>query len=491
MLPNAQVPAFHAARLGPERWALRHEEDGVSWGELDRRSTRRAWALKAAGVVKDDLVTLSLPNGAAFYEFTFALWKLGATPHVVSWRLPPVELNAILDLARPRLAAVSDPPLRTAIGALPPEFGALGGCEDALPEVVSSHWKAMSSGGSTGRPKIIIDHAPALTDPDQPSALGIPSDSVILNPGPLYHNAPFLFTHNALFRGSSVVGMAKFDAEEALKLIDEYKVAWVNMVPTMMSRIWRLPNEVRNSHDLSSLRELWHMAAPMPPWLKEEWIRWLGPERIWELYGGTERQGMTVISGTEWLEHRGSVGRAVGCRIKVLNDAGQDAAVGEVGEIFLMPPGGPGSTYHYLGAEAHKDNEGWETIGDFGWLDADDYLYIADRRTDMILTGGTNIYPAEIEGALMEHPLVEAAVVIGLPHADLGAAVHAIVKPSSGAFGQLTEQELQEFLRERLDRHKIPRSFEFTTDILRDDAGKVRRSSLRDERIASMSREPM
>jgi bile acid-coenzyme A ligase len=482
MIPNGQIPAYHAQRLGADRWVLKHADEVVTWGELDRRSTRRAWALKKAGVAKGDFVTLSLPNGAALYEFAFAMWKIGATPHVVSWRLPRAELSGILEVARPKLVVASDPALRDAVGGQPPEFGLAEGKDDPLPPEVSVFWKAMSSGGSTGRPKIIVDHQPSLADPGAES-FGIPADSVILNPGPLYHNAPFALTHSGLFRGSSIVGMAKFDAAEALRLIQENGVAWVNLVPTMMQRIWRLPPEVRDSFDISSLQRVWHMAAPMPPWLKEAWIDWLGPERLWELYGGTERQGLTIISGSEWLQHRGSVGRPAGCQVKILGEGGEELPPGAVGEIYLLPNTGAGSTYHYLGAEARQTDGGWESIGDFGWLDPDGYLYIADRRTDMIVTGGANIYPAEVESALMEHPHVEVAVVIGLPHEDLGASVHAIVKPSPGAAGWLSQKTLIEFLGERLVRYKIPRSFEFTTDDLRDDAGKVRRSSLRQARL--------
>ncbi len=483
--PLGALPAINAARLGVDAMALKHGANVVSWGELDRRSTRRAWALKAAGVVKDDLVTIALPNGADFYECTFALWKLGATPHVVSWRLPRRELADILATARPRQLIASDPELVAAFEGVDPAVGLVGASEDALPEAIATHWKATSSGGSTGRPKIIVAHSPGAVDPDTP-VIGIPRDGIMLNPGPLYHNAPFSQTHWALFKGSAVVGMTRFEPEEALRLIAENRVAWVNMVPTMMQRIWRLAPEIRDRYDLSSLQNFWHMAAPMPPWLKEAWIDWLGPERIWEFYGGTEGQGATAISGVEWLKHRGSVGRPYNnCAIRILDEAGREVAAGEVGEIFMRPASGPGTTYHYLGADARRADEGFESIGDFGWLDDDGYLYLADRRTDMILVGGANVYPAEVEAALMEHPGVEVAVVVGLPHEDLGAAPHAIVRPLAGWEKRLEEADLAAFVGERLARYKTPRSYEFTAERLRDDAGKVRRSQLRDERLGA------
>lgn len=478
------IPAVNAARRGTDSVALKHGEDIVTWGELDRRSTQRAWALKAAGVRKDDFVTIALPTGSVFYELTFALWKLGATPHVVSWRLPQRELASILEVATPRLVVASSPELISAFDALDPSVSLRAECDDTLPPAVATYWKAMSSGGSTGRPKIIVADVPSVFDPDVPF-LSIPRDSVILNPGPLYHNAPFLFTHLALFKGNAVVGMLKFDAEAALRLVVENHVEWVSFVPTMMLRIWRLPLEVRERYDVSSLKTVWHVAAPMPPWLKEAWINWLGPERIWELYGGTEGQGWTVISGAEWLEHRGSVGLPAGCELQILDESGQPVAPGEVGEIFLRPAGGAPATYHYMGSEARRAGAGFESLGDFGWLDQSGYLYLADRRTDMILSGGANIYPAEVEAALMEHPGVEVAVVIGLPHEDLGAAVHAIVKLHPEWVKRVDQTLLATFVGERLARYKTPRSYEFTTLELRDDAGKVRRIQLRDERMTT------
>jgi len=481
-IPFGEIPALHAARLGPGQWALRHNDEVISWGELDKRSTRRAWALQGAGVQPEDLVTLSIPNSSAFYELTFALWKLGATPHVVSWRLPENELRAILDLARPRLVIASDPVLRERIGAVPPEFGLDETRQDRLPAATPKCSRAMSSGGSTGRPKIIVDHAPGLADPSEDTFTGMPVNGVVLNPGPLYHSAPFNITHAALFRGNSVVGMTRFDAEEALRLIERHQVQWVNFVPTMMLRIWRLPDSVKHRYDLSSLRRVWHMAAPMPAWLKEAWIGWLGPERIWELYGGTEGVGRTIVSGEEWLAHRGTVGRPFGSQVRILDESGEDLPAGAIGEIFFRRDADQGPSYHYIGAESRRVGEGWESLGDFGRVDEDGYLYLADRRLDLIISGGANIYPAEVEGALMAHPWVEIAVVVGLPHEDLGAVVHAIVRPS-GEAGALTGEALAEFLEQRLVRYKIPRSFEFTQEELRDEAGKVRRASLREARL--------
>jgi bile acid-coenzyme A ligase len=482
MLPMGDLPAFHANRRGADAWCVKHAGEMLTWGELERRATRRAWALRAHGVSANDIIILSLPNCNALYELSFAIWKLGATPSVVSWRLPSHEFRAILEVARPKAVFVADPDMRSEFAALPVDFGLEQGSDEVLPAQIGDYWKAMTSGGSTGRPKVIVDHMPSRIDPDL-ELLGLPRDGVVLNPGPCYHNAPFTMSHNALFKGASVSGMVRFDPEEALRLIQDDKVAWVNFVPTMMNRIWRLPQETRERYDISSLQIVWHMAAPMPEWLKERWIEWIGPEKLWELYGGTERQGLTMINGTEWLDHRGSVGRPTMCDVRVLDEAGQPLPPGEVGEVFLRPFSGAGSTYHYLGAEPKAAGEGFETIGDFGWLDADGYLYLADRRVDMVVSGGANIYPAEVEGALLEHPGVEGAVVIGLPDEDMGALVHAIVRLDPTSAEAAGEESLKAFLATRLARYKLPRSFEFTDEPLRDEAGKVRRSQLRQDRI--------
>jgi bile acid-coenzyme A ligase len=310
-------------------------------------------------------------------------------------------------------------------------------------------------------------------------------DDVVLNPGPLYHNAPFLFTSSALFAGAHIIEMGKFDAERALSLIEQYRVQWVNLVPTMMHRIWALPEAVRNRYDLSSLRVVMHMASACPVWLKENWIHWLGPERVWEMYGGTEGLGATELNGVDWLTHKGSVGKPYpGCRVRVLKDGGEDCAIGEVGEIYFLPDSGSNSTYHYIGAEARAQGD-WQSIGDLGYLDADGFLYLVDRRTDLIISGGANVYPAEVEGALDAHPDVRSSIAIGLPDNDLGQRVHALVELSPDAAGRIVDTDLRAFLADRIARYKIPRTFEFVSEPLRDDAGKARRSALREARVKS------
>ncbi len=482
-IPMGDLPRYHRDHKPSNAPALTYPEGSLSWAELEMRANQRARFLRDAGVRAGDFVTLAIPNSNAVYETTFAIWKLGATPNVVASKLPAHEFQAILDLVRPRLIVGADPALAPDVKFVPAEIDLQGYDPSPVLEEPAAHWKAMTSGGSTGRPKVIVDHRRAVWNPEE-FLYGQRADGCVLNPGPLYHNAPFTLTHLALLVGNHVVGMRRFDAAEAMRLIETHRVNWVNFVPTMMHRIWNLPD--RERYDVSSLEFVWHMAAPMPPALKEQWIEWLGGKRIWELYGGTEGQGVTVLSGVEWTAKRGSVGKIQGeSKVKVINEQGEECKPGEIGEIYFWAADGPGSTYHYLGAEP-KIHNGWESIGDIGWVDEDGYVFLADRRTDLILRGGANIYPAEVEAALYGHPDVETAVVIGLPDADLGARVHAIVQPKAGS--KLAVAELADFMAKRLALYKLPESYEFTDQMMRDDAGKVRRSGLRAERAAWLER---
>lgn len=485
----------HWAQQQPEACALAHHlgdgtEDRASWAELEADTNRLARAYAALGVQQDDLVTVALPNGLEFFRACLAIWKLGATPQPVSARLPALEREQIVELARPRLvvgvAAAADSDRWRSVPAGYAPDPALA--DTPLPERTATSLKAMTSGGSTGRPKLIVSKSPASADPEQP-ALNLSLGGSVLIPGPLYHNGPFMWAMFGLFRGNQVTVTTRFDAEATLQLIESERIDTVYMVPTMMQRIWNLPPEARRRYDLSSLKTLWHLAAPCPAWLKREYIQWLGPDVIWELYGGTEGQGSTTISGVEWLAHPGSVGRPVAtCEMKIVREDGSDAAVEELGEVFMRPLSGVGSTYRYVGAEPKQIDGGWESLGDLGYLDADGYLYLSDRLNDMIISGGANIYPAEVEAAIDACPGVRSSAVIGLPHEDLGNAVHAIVDVPDRTAGDaggaaLDEATLLEFLRERLVTYKLPRSIEFVSEPLRDDAGKVRRSALKAERL--------
>lgn len=489
----ATIPISEAlqrfAAADPERPALTVDGHTVTRDELERRSNRLAREFERLGVGEGSLVTIALPNTLRFVESALATLKLGATPQPVSSRLPAAELAAIVDLADPALIVGADPddfPGRTVMTADFVPSSELS--DEPLPVRVAKYWKAPTSGGSTGRPKLIVATSPAEVAEDAPAytaPLMLPREGVVLVPGPLYHNAPFTSCLQALFRGNHVVVMRRFDPLETLELIERHSVHAVLVVPTMMSRIWKLPESDRSRFDLSSLNVVYHMASHCPDWLKLAWIDWLGARRIYELYGGTEMQAVTLIRGDEWLEHRGSVGRCVMGRMKVVDECGHDLPVGEVGEIVMQSIPAVPASYFYLGAEPHRVGD-WDSLGDMGRFDEDGYLYLSDRRTDLIVRGGANVYPAEVEAAIDQHPAVESSAVIGLPDDDLGQRVHAVVHARTPT----SAEDLGRFVAERLVRYKVPATFEFVVEPLRGDDGKVRRSSLRDERLAVATPSP-
>lgn len=469
--------ALHARRK-PDAIALVCDEEALSWSELERRSTKLAHAFEDRGVSEGSFVTIALPNGIPFVLSCVATWKLGASPQPISSRLPGPERAAIIEQARPSLVVGVDEADAAGFPSLPAGFDASGESEAALPDRVAPHRHALASGGSTGRPKLIVDVLPAECDPTEPFYGNQPGTRVLV-PGPLYHAAGFVNTTTTLLLGGYLVLMSRFDAEQALALIERHRVQWISFVPTHLQRIWRLPEETRRRYDLSSLTRVVSSGGPCPDWLMQELIGWLGPEVMCNAYGGTERIGGTMITGTEWLTHPGSVGKpTMGRKIRVLGEDGQELPPGEVGEIYMMPPGGQGSTYRYLGAESRSTEDGWETMGDLGYLDEDGFLYLSDRRSDMIVTGGANVYPAEVEAALLSHGGVQSCAVVGLPDDELGARVHAIVQAQG-----VDEETLTDHVGAQLARYKVPRSYEFVDEPLRDDAGKVRRSALREARL--------
>jgi bile acid-coenzyme A ligase len=465
----------------PARLAALCGAESITRGELERRSNRLARAYAALGVRPDARVTIALPNSIEFLVACMAAWKLGASPQPISARLPAKEREAIVALSEPALVVGVAPGEYPQFASVPVGFTPEAALSDAPPpDVVPQSVRTMTSGGSTGRPKLIVDLTPALADPSVAENF-MRVRGTALAPGPLYHAGPFIVAWQCILSGGTLVLMERFDPERALALIAEQCVDWVLFVPTMMQRIAKLPAEVRNKYDVSSLQNVMCSGAPSPAWLKRFWIEWLGPEKIYEAYGGTERIAGTVITGVEWLAHPGSVGKPPpGRMMRALRSDGMPCAPGEVGEIYMKPASGQGTTYRYIGASAQATADGWETLGDVGWFDADGYLYLADRKSDMILVGGSNVYPAEVEAALDSHPRVRSSAVIGLPDEDLGNRVHAIVDAPGG----VDEAELRAHLAQLLVHYKIPRSFELVTEPLRDDAGKLRRSALREARLA-------
>lgn len=470
----------YRAALDPDRACYTIGNQTLTRGELDSRANRMARALSSMGVKKDDLVAICLPNSPAHHIFAFAVWKIGATPMPLSPKMPESELKDILAIASPALLVCRGLERLSGPTILPENFTPDPALPDTpLPEMIASSLKAITSGGSTGRPKIIIDQRPSVQMPDIPSPLlQMKLDDVMLHPAPLYHSAGFMQMNWGICWGAHVICMVKFDAEEWLRLVEKHKVRWAYLVPTMMSRIWNLPENVRYQYDTSSLEVVIHMASPCPDWLKVAWIEWLGPEKIFEVYSGSEGIVATLISGTEWLQHRGSVGKP-SQDVRIVNDEQEEVRSGEVGEIYFRMPEGRSAPYRYIGAKARKIDD-WETLGDMGYLDDDGYLFIVDRRTDMIVSGGANIYPAEIEAALESHPAILSAAVVGLAHSDFGRVPHAIIELVPNTEPP-SAHDLETHLSTRLVRYKLPYTFEFSAVPLKDPSGKMRRSALRED----------
>jgi len=471
------------AEADPARVALVCEDASITRGELEAAANRLARAYAERGVTQGRVVSLLMPNGIELVAAMLATWKLGAVPNPLSHRLPAAEREAILARAAPALVVGGEASPGRDRAWLPAGFAPGAAVSEApLPPCEAPHERALASGGSTGLPKLIIPAARAVYDPETASPL-FRARHAALVPGPLYHAAPFSACFQALFGGCKVVLMRRFDASRFLELVERHRVDRVSLVPTMMLRVMRLPEGERLARDVSSLEFVMSGGAPLPPWLMRAWIDWLGADVMHEAFGPSERIGGTFITGREWLAHPGSVGRPMnGARIRILDDAGRDLPPGQMGEIFVMPASGPGSTYRYVGADARVTEDGWESVGDMGYLDEDGYLYLGDRKSDMILSGGRNIYPAEVEAAIESHPAVRSCAVIGLPDDDLGQRVHAIVETRDEA---LDLQAVRAHLADRLVTYKWPTSLERVREPLRDDAGKLRRSALRAARVGT------
>jgi len=474
---GTQISAL--AEIAPDEPAVTCDAHTLTRSELDRSTNRLARAYAERGVGVGEYVTIVLPNSIEWIQAAVACWKLGAVPQPLSARLPDAELHGLLELRPPALLVGRE---YDEIPSVPRGFIPDPALSDAaLPEAVSPVWKAMGSGGSTGRPKLIE----AGNDSRIPPAIGYPlgaqDGDVTLLPVPLSHNTGFTAAAMALIMRHHLVLMSRFEPHEFLRLITDHRVTFVTTVPTIMQRTLPVYHADPSAYDLSSIRRFWHLAAPCPPTVKEAWIELLGPEKVWELYGGTELQALTFISGDQWLTHRGSVGVVVAGEMKVLDDDGNPCPPGVVGEIYMRPSPGSPPTYHYVGSTA-KSRDGWDSLGDLGYFDEDGFLYLSDRRVDMFTVGGRNVYPAEIENALSAHPDVLSCLVVGVPHEDLGQVPYALVHAGSA----LDEQTVQGFLRDRIAGYKVPATVEFVDTPLRDDAGKARRSAVRDEIMARL-----
>ena len=479
---GTQISAL--AELAPDEPAVTCDGLTLTRAELDRSTNRLARAYAERGVGVGDYVTIVLPNSIEWIQAAVACWKLGAVPQPLSARLPDAELQGLLDLRPPALLAGREHP---GISSVPAGFIPDAAVSDAsLPEAVSPVWKAMGSGGSTGRPKLIESGGDSRIPAAIGYGLGAQEGDTTLVPIPLSHNTGFTTATIALLIGHHLVVMSRFDPQQFLRLITDHRITFLTTVPTIMQRALPVYHADRGAYDLSSLRRFWHMGAPCPPAIKEAWIDLLGPEAVWELYGGTELQALTFISGDQWLTHRGSVGVVVAGEMKVLDDDGNPCPPGVVGEIYMRPGPGSAPTYRYIGVEA-KTRDGWDSLGDLGYFDSDGFLYLSDRRVDMFTVGGRNVYPAEIENALSAHPEVMSCLVVGVPDpnsGDLGQVPYALVHTADGS--ALDADGVKEFLREHISSYKVPHTVEFVSTPLRDDAGKARRSAVRAEIMARL-----
>jgi len=466
------------AEAAPDVPAVTCDGRTLTRGELEVSTNRFARAYAELGVRQGDYVTIVMPNSIEWVQAVLATWKLGAIPQPLSARLPDTELAGLLALRQPSLLVGRDDPngkSRSIAGDYTPD-PTLSAAAHA--ESVSPVWKSMSSGGSTGRPKLIEAGGDSRLPAAAGYALGAQEGDVQLMSVPLTHNTGFTTFAIGLIQGHHLVVMPRFEPREFLDLVTKHGVTFLATVPTIMQRLLPVYRAAPDAYDLSSIRRFWHLASPCPPAVKEAWIDLLGPEVIWELYGGTELQALTFINGAQWLEHRGSVGIVVAGEMKVLDDDGNECPPGVVGEIYMRPSPGSAPTYRYIGATA-KSRDGWDSLGDLGYFDEDRFLYLNDRRVDMFTVGGRNVYPAEIESALSAHPKVLSCLVVGVPDADLGQVPHAIVQADG-----LDEAAVTSFLAGRISSYKVPHTVEFSDTPLRDDAGKARRSAVRDEIIA-------
>ena len=477
---TAQLAELHPDEPALVFAALDGTERTVTWKELDGRANQLARLLASSGVGPGAMVAVAMPNSPDHVAVDIAGWRLGACVLPLRHDLPEWERRRLLEVASPA-AVVGDWPAdghRVVTSEELARAGSLSAApvEDRVPDPAF----AIATSGSTGRPKLIVSPGPGVYDAEAPTALqtgmGAARRPVQLVPAPLYHTNGYRILHLALDRDERVVLMERFDAALAADLIERHRVTSVTMAPVMLLRLARL--EGIEQRDFSSITSVLQGAASCPPWLVRWWIDRVGPEHFFISYGASERVGLAFLRGDEWLGHPGSVGRGLNTDIRILDDDGQDLAPGEVGEIFLRQTSEEPSGYFYVGAPPAKQTpDGFTSLGDMGWLDEDGYLYIADRRVDMIVTGGANVFPAEVEAALLEHPEVADCAVVGTADEEWGSRVHAVVQPLHPSRPP-DEDDLRRHCRERLAAYKVPKSFTWMSPLPRTDAGKLNHGAL-------------
>ncbi|HXT05842.1 MAG TPA: acyl-CoA synthetase [Roseiarcus sp.] len=505
-------PSFHAATT-PDKPAYIIAETGerLTFGELDRRSNQIAQLFYALGLAPGDHVALLMENGLAFVEICWAAQRAGLIYTAVSRYLKADEIAYIVrDCAAKAfitspacaaetrgLAQAGDAPILLMTGQPAPGFRAFDVEAAAQPTTPVANEFAgrdmLYSSGTTGRPKGVetsLTPMPlGLVNPVLKllcvDMCGVNQDSVYLSPAPLYHAAPLRFTMTAAAFGATVVVMRHFDAEAYLRYVEQYRATQSQLVPTMFVRLLKLPPAARARYDISSLRGAVHAAAPCPIEVKQQMIDWWGPVLI-EYYAGTEGNGATIINSQQWLAHRGSVGRAYVGQIRIVDEeTGQTLPPRVNGVVYF--DGGPAFVYRNDPAKtkAAYIRDGWSTLGDIGYLDEDGYLYLTDRKANMMICGGVNVYPQETEDVLIGHPQVLDVAVFGVPNEDLGEEVKAVVqlRDPARASPELAA-ELIAFCRDRISAIKCPRSVDFEQDLPRTPTGKLLKRQLRDRYAA-------
>ena len=495
---------FRLASAYPDRRALISDAGTVTFGELGRRVNQVSRALLTRGLRPGDRIVAVVHNGPEYFELALATAQAGLVLVPVNWHLSPDEQRYIIQDSAAKLLVADTiqatalpltglPAHRHVIGDAVPgwqPYADLGADESTEPpDNRPAGTLMLYTSGTTGHPKGVHKPLPE-SDADTaardyagtPVRYGLtPGPGMHLVVAPLYHAAPGAHALGFLHSGSTVVIHPRFDAELTLRDIERFRINTVHLVPTHFHRMLRLPDQVRDGYDLASLHAVIHAGAPCPVPVKQAMIDWLGPI-IWEYLGSTEGL-VSVVDTPQWLTKPGTLGRAVpGVTIQIIND-GAEAPVGEPGTIYFGTPGRP-PAFEYLhdpaktAANRHGD---LATAGDYGYLDEDGYLFLLDRRTDLIISGGVNIYPAEIEQQLILHPAVNDVAVIGLPDPEWGQQVLAVVQPTPEApAGAELAAQLAEYCAEHLAAFKHPRRFEFVTEFPRTETGKVQRHRLRD-----------
>jgi long-chain acyl-CoA synthetase len=503
-------PSIHA-KTNPDKIAYQMAGTGkaITYRELDELSNQGAHLFRSLGLKAGDHIAFLMENRLAFMEICWAAQRAGLYYTAISRYLTQDEIDYIVKdcgakvvITTPKCADQIKGLLSDAPGAplffmmdepLPGFRSYVKEAEQAqpktpIPDEVAGYDMLYSS-GTTGRPKGIKranEHNPIdLPNPFLKllcaTMCGMNADSVYLSPAPLYHAAPLRFSMMAITLGGTVIIMEHFDAEDFLRQVEKHKITQSQLVPTMFVRMLKLPDDVRAKYDVSSLVGAIHAAAPCPVEVKAKMIEWWGPILI-EYYAGSEGNGVTVSTSQQWLSHRGTVGKAVVGKLKILDEAGDERPTGEIGTVYFADA--PVFTYHNDPEKTKRayNDKGWSTLGDVGYLDGEGFLYLTDRKSYMIISGGVNIYPQETEDVLIRHPSVADVAVFGVPNEEMGEEVKAVVQPNDMAkAGKDLEAELIVFCRKHLSPIKCPKSIDFEAELPRTPTGKLVKRHLRDK----------